>query len=166
MSQDKAEILKSDLCPATLTPSRPCELDHCPSINSSEKFWHTNCPASKEVLQSLAFFLAFLSFFFLSVTHRCFPALDEEEKGMTVQNTSQFNDGSRKNKDAEGVFHGGMWVYLGMTFANMPSQIYLIMNSAMLPPIEHRNDTVVIEFRQVVMKIYEDYTKSWYWILM
>lgn len=30
----------------------------------------------------------------------------------------------------------------------------------------HRNATVVIEARQVVMKIFEDYTQSWYWILM
>uniref|UniRef100_A0A673CUD8 Choline transporter-like protein n=1 Tax=Sphaeramia orbicularis TaxID=375764 RepID=A0A673CUD8_9TELE len=30
----------------------------------------------------------------------------------------------------------------------------------------HRNATVVIEARQVVMKIFEDYTQSWYWILI
>uniref|UniRef100_A0A671Y1T9 Choline transporter-like protein n=1 Tax=Sparus aurata TaxID=8175 RepID=A0A671Y1T9_SPAAU len=30
----------------------------------------------------------------------------------------------------------------------------------------HRNATVVIEARQVVMKIFEDYTQSWYWILL
>lgn len=30
----------------------------------------------------------------------------------------------------------------------------------------YRNATVVIEARQVVMKIFEDYTQSWYWILM
>lgn len=30
----------------------------------------------------------------------------------------------------------------------------------------HRNATVVIEARQAVMKIFEDYTQSWYWILM
>uniref|UniRef100_A0AAQ5YNH4 Choline transporter-like protein n=1 Tax=Amphiprion ocellaris TaxID=80972 RepID=A0AAQ5YNH4_AMPOC len=29
-----------------------------------------------------------------------------------------------------------------------------------------RNATVVIEARQVVMKIFEDYTQSWYWILL
>lgn len=47
--------------------------------------------------------------------------MDEEEKGMTVQNSSQFEDGSRKKKDAKDVVHGGMWVHLGMTFANVPS---------------------------------------------
>uniref|UniRef100_A0A8C6WQ87 Choline transporter-like protein n=1 Tax=Neogobius melanostomus TaxID=47308 RepID=A0A8C6WQ87_9GOBI len=30
----------------------------------------------------------------------------------------------------------------------------------------HRNATVVMEARQVVMKIFEDYTQSWYWILL
>uniref|UniRef100_A0A8C7FNF8 Choline transporter-like protein n=1 Tax=Oncorhynchus kisutch TaxID=8019 RepID=A0A8C7FNF8_ONCKI len=30
----------------------------------------------------------------------------------------------------------------------------------------YRNATVVIEARQVVMKIFEDYTQSWYWILI
>lgn len=30
----------------------------------------------------------------------------------------------------------------------------------------HRNATVVMEARQVVMKIFEDFTHCWYWILL
>ncbi|XP_076609163.1 choline transporter-like protein 2 isoform X2 [Chaetodon auriga] len=69
-------------------------------------------------------------------TRRCFPALGQKGGVITVGNSSQFDDGSGKMRDAKDLVDGV------------------------------KNATVVIEARQVVMKIFEDYTQSWYWILI
>lgn len=87
------EILRSGLCPAMLTPSKP-------------------------------------------FTRRCFPALGQKGGVITVGNNSHFDDGSGNIRDAKDLVDGV------------------------------KNATVVIEARQVVMKIFEDYTQSWYWILL
>ncbi|XP_075936158.1 choline transporter-like protein 2 isoform X2 [Anarhichas minor] len=69
-------------------------------------------------------------------TRRCFPALGQKEGVITVGNNSHFDDGSGTMRDAKDLVDGV------------------------------KNATVVIEARQVVMKIFEDYTQSWYWILI
>ncbi|XP_040917563.1 choline transporter-like protein 2 isoform X2 [Toxotes jaculatrix] len=69
-------------------------------------------------------------------TRRCFPALGQKGGVITVGNTSHFDDGTGKMRDAKDLVDGV------------------------------KNATVVIEARQVVMKIFEDYTQSWYWILI
>ncbi|XP_049924273.1 choline transporter-like protein 2 isoform X2 [Epinephelus moara] len=69
-------------------------------------------------------------------TRRCFPALGEKGGVITVGNSSTFDDGDGKIRDAKDLVDGV------------------------------KNATVVIEARQVVMKIFEDYTQSWYWILL
>ncbi|GLD60355.1 choline transporter-like protein 2 isoform X3 [Lates japonicus] len=69
-------------------------------------------------------------------TRRCFPALGLKGGLITVGNNSQFDDGMGKIRDAKDLVDGV------------------------------KNATVVIEARQVVMKIFEDYTQSWYWILL
>ncbi|XP_029945417.1 choline transporter-like protein 2 isoform X2 [Salarias fasciatus] len=69
-------------------------------------------------------------------TRRCFPALGKQDGVITVGNTSHFDDGSGNMRDAKDLVDGV------------------------------KNATVVIEARQVVMKIFEDYTQSWYWILI
>ncbi|XP_034567056.1 choline transporter-like protein 2 isoform X2 [Notolabrus celidotus] len=69
-------------------------------------------------------------------TRRCFPALGQKGGVITVGNNSHFDDGSGKIRDAKDLVDGV------------------------------KNATVVIEARQVVMKIFEDYTQSWYWILL
>ncbi|XP_063759355.1 choline transporter-like protein 2 isoform X2 [Eleginops maclovinus] len=69
-------------------------------------------------------------------TQRCFPALGLKGGLITVGNNSHFDDGSGKMRDAKDLVDGV------------------------------KNATVVMEARQVVMKIFEDYTKSWYWILI
>uniref|UniRef100_A0A665VZQ8 Choline transporter-like protein n=1 Tax=Echeneis naucrates TaxID=173247 RepID=A0A665VZQ8_ECHNA len=66
----------------------------------------------------------------------CFPALGQKGKVITVGNISSFDDGYGNMRDAKDLTS------------------------------PHRNATVVIEARQVVMKIFEDYTQSWYWILI
>uniref|UniRef100_A0A674D825 Choline transporter-like protein n=1 Tax=Salmo trutta TaxID=8032 RepID=A0A674D825_SALTR len=72
-----------------------------------------------------------------SITRRCFPALDQKKGGeITVGNNSKFDDGEGNIRDAKDLVAGV------------------------------KNATVVIEARQVVMKIFEDYTQSWYWILI
>ncbi|KAF7661383.1 hypothetical protein LDENG_00262710 [Lucifuga dentata] len=71
-----------------------------------------------------------------SFTRRCFPALGEKGGVITVGNNSHFEDGSGKIRDAKDLVDGV------------------------------KNATVAIEARQVVMKIFEDYTQSWYWILI
>uniref|UniRef100_A0A8C7QXZ5 Choline transporter-like protein n=1 Tax=Oncorhynchus mykiss TaxID=8022 RepID=A0A8C7QXZ5_ONCMY len=71
------------------------------------------------------------------VTRRCFPALDQKKGGeITVGNNSKFDDGEGNIRDAKDLVAGV------------------------------KNATVVIEARQVAMKIFEDYTQSWYWILI
>ncbi|XP_042248918.1 choline transporter-like protein 2 isoform X4 [Thunnus maccoyii] len=69
-------------------------------------------------------------------TRRCFPALGQKGGVITVGNSSHFEDGSGKMRDAKDLVDGV------------------------------KNATVVIEARQAVMKIFEDYTQSWYWILL
>ncbi|KAL0993018.1 hypothetical protein UPYG_G00102240 [Umbra pygmaea] len=69
-------------------------------------------------------------------TRRCFPALGQKGGQITVGNNSQFDDGRGNIRDANDLVAGV------------------------------KNATVVIEARQVVMKIFEDYTHSWYWILI
>ncbi|KAM6914223.1 choline transporter-like protein 2 isoform 2-T2 [Lycodopsis pacificus] len=69
-------------------------------------------------------------------TRRCFPALGKKGGVVTVGNNSHFDDGSGTMRDAKDLVDGV------------------------------KNATVVIEARQVVMKIFEDYTQSWYWILI
>ncbi|XP_010743276.1 choline transporter-like protein 2 isoform X2 [Larimichthys crocea] len=69
-------------------------------------------------------------------TRRCFPALGQTGGVITVGNNSHFDDGSGNMRDAKDLVDGV------------------------------KNATVVIEARQVAMKIFEDYTQSWYWILI
>lgn len=69
-------------------------------------------------------------------TRRCFPALGQKGGVITVGNSSHFEDGSGNMRDAKDLVDGV------------------------------KNATVVIEARQAVMKIFEDYTQSWYWILL
>ncbi|KAM7386284.1 hypothetical protein PAMA_009090 [Pampus argenteus] len=69
-------------------------------------------------------------------TRRCLPSLGIKGGVITVGNNSKFDDGSGKMRDAKDLLDGV------------------------------KNATVVIEARQTVMKIFEDYTQSWYWILI
>uniref|UniRef100_A0A673XNT1 Choline transporter-like protein n=1 Tax=Salmo trutta TaxID=8032 RepID=A0A673XNT1_SALTR len=70
-------------------------------------------------------------------TRRCFPALGQKKGGeITVGNNSKFDDGEGNIRDAKDLVAGV------------------------------KNATVVIEARQVAMKIFEDYTQSWYWIII
>uniref|UniRef100_A0A8C7S3A0 Choline transporter-like protein n=1 Tax=Oncorhynchus mykiss TaxID=8022 RepID=A0A8C7S3A0_ONCMY len=135
-------ILSSGLCPAMLTPSKPCKygsslfcspiLSTCPSsIPLSRTPQHSIWPAHppqfrnlkkvKDIILAALPYCCVFSFTPLPlppVTRRCFPALDQKKGGeITVGNNS-------------------------------------------------KNATVVIEARQVAMKIFEDYTQSWYWILI
>ncbi|XP_068193560.1 choline transporter-like protein 2 isoform X2 [Antennarius striatus] len=69
-------------------------------------------------------------------TRRCFPALGQKGGVITVGNNSHFEDENGKIRDAKDLVDGV------------------------------KNASVVIEARQVAMKIFEDYTQSWYWILI
>ncbi|XP_037400694.1 choline transporter-like protein 2 isoform X2 [Pygocentrus nattereri] len=69
-------------------------------------------------------------------TRRCFPALGLKGNEITVGNQTTFDDGVNQNRKA----------------------------SDLLPAV--KNATIVIETRMVVMKIFEDYTQSWYWIVI
>ncbi|XP_067333779.1 choline transporter-like protein 2 isoform X2 [Channa argus] len=71
-----------------------------------------------------------------SFTRRCFPSLGKTGNVITVGNSTQFDDGSGKMVDAKDLINGVT------------------------------NATVVMEARQVVTKIFEDFTQSWYWILL
>ncbi|KAF4092704.1 hypothetical protein AMELA_G00023950 [Ameiurus melas] len=69
-------------------------------------------------------------------TRRCFPALGIKENEITVGNSTSFQDGQGKTVKA----------------------------SDLLPAV--KNATIVAETRMVVMKIFEDFTVSWYWIIL
>ncbi|KAG7279697.1 hypothetical protein CRUP_011629 [Coryphaenoides rupestris] len=69
-------------------------------------------------------------------TRRCFPALGGKLGSITVGNSTRFDDGTGNIRDAKDLVDGV------------------------------KNATVVIEARLVVMKIFQDYTRSWYWILI
>uniref|UniRef100_A0A4W4GLT2 Choline transporter-like protein n=1 Tax=Electrophorus electricus TaxID=8005 RepID=A0A4W4GLT2_ELEEL len=71
-----------------------------------------------------------------AVTQRCFPALGKMKGVVTVGNKTTFEDGEGKRREA----------------------------SELLPAVG--NATVVIEARMVVTKIFEDFTQSWYWIIL
>ncbi|XP_073721096.1 choline transporter-like protein 2 isoform X2 [Misgurnus anguillicaudatus] len=67
---------------------------------------------------------------------RCFPSMGKKGGTITVGDSETFVDADGNKRNAKDLVDG-------MT-----------------------NATVVIEGRQVAMKIFEDYTKSWYWILI
>ncbi|XP_056608537.1 choline transporter-like protein 2 isoform X2 [Triplophysa dalaica] len=67
---------------------------------------------------------------------RCFPSLGKKGEVITVGDKETFDDGEGNTRNAKDLIAGV------------------------------KNATVVMEGRQVAMKIFEDYTKSWYWILI
>ncbi|XP_053095212.1 choline transporter-like protein 2 isoform X1 [Pangasianodon hypophthalmus] len=69
-------------------------------------------------------------------TRRCFPALGIKGNEVTVGNSTDFQDGEGRTVQAKDL----------------------------LPAV--KNATIVAETRIVVMKIFEDFTQSWYWILL
>lgn len=112
-----------------------------------------------------------------SVTRRCFPALFKKGGIITVGNSSTFDDGSGNMRNAKDLVDGVKWVHQvfsdGMkvaaglrTIIKRIRRNFTLWNWIKTQVCLRRNATVVIEARQVVMKIFEDYTQSWYWILM
>ncbi|KAA0706118.1 Choline transporter-like protein 2 [Triplophysa tibetana] len=67
---------------------------------------------------------------------RCFPSLGKKGEVITVGDKETFDDGEGNTRNAKDLIAGV------------------------------KNATIVMEGRQVAMKIFEDYTKSWYWILI
>ncbi|XP_051988295.1 choline transporter-like protein 2 isoform X2 [Xyrauchen texanus] len=67
---------------------------------------------------------------------RCFPTLGKKGQTITVGDMETFDDGRGNIRNAKDLVAG------------------------------MKNATIVMEGRQVAMKIFEDYTKSWYWILI
>ncbi|CAI5796330.1 Choline transporter-like protein [Podarcis lilfordi] len=87
------EVLKDDLCPAMLTPSKP-------------------------------------------LARRCLPAVSSKKGVIMVGNKTTFNDGKGHERNVTELLEGA------------------------------KKANVVLEARQVAMKIFEDYTVSWYWIII
>ncbi|XP_015204583.1 choline transporter-like protein 2 isoform X2 [Lepisosteus oculatus] len=69
-------------------------------------------------------------------SRRCFPALQTSKGVITVGNDTTFNDGRGKVRNVTELLEGA------------------------------KKANMVLEARQVAMKIFEDYTQSWYWILL
>uniref|UniRef100_A0A670JY43 Choline transporter-like protein n=1 Tax=Podarcis muralis TaxID=64176 RepID=A0A670JY43_PODMU len=90
---DAPEVLKDDLCPAMLTPSKP-------------------------------------------LARRCLPAVSSKKGVIMVGNKTTFNDGKGHERNVTELLEGA------------------------------KKANVVLEARQVAMKIFEDYTVSWYWIII
>ncbi|KAM9311288.1 choline transporter-like protein 2 [Gastrophryne carolinensis] len=70
-------------------------------------------------------------------TRRCFPAINIKKGVVMVGNETTFDDGSgQRNRNVSDLVEGA------------------------------KKANVVLEARQVAMKIFEDYTVSWYWIIL
>ncbi|XP_018417918.1 PREDICTED: choline transporter-like protein 2 isoform X2 [Nanorana parkeri] len=70
-------------------------------------------------------------------TRRCFPAINSDKGVITVGNVTTFDDGrGQKQRNVSDLLEGA------------------------------KKANVVLEARQVAMKIFEDYTVSWYWIII
>ncbi|XP_066564114.1 choline transporter-like protein 2 isoform X2 [Amia ocellicauda] len=69
-------------------------------------------------------------------TRRCFPALQTKKGTVSVGNDTVFDDGRGKIRNVTDLLDGA------------------------------KNANVVLQARQVAMKIFEDYTQSWYWIII
>ncbi|KAK6469055.1 choline transporter-like protein 2 isoform X3 [Huso huso] len=69
-------------------------------------------------------------------TRRCFPALRAKKGVITVDNHTTFDDGMGERRNVTDLLEGA------------------------------KKANVVLEARQVAMKIFEDYTVSWHWILL
>ncbi|KAG9343953.1 hypothetical protein JZ751_013342 [Albula glossodonta] len=71
----------------------------------------------------------------LVITRRCLPALGKKDGAVVVGNLTIFDDGFGTSSKADDFLEGA------------------------------KKANVVVEARQVAMRIFEDYTQSWYWIL-
>ncbi|XP_066449685.1 choline transporter-like protein 2 isoform X1 [Eleutherodactylus coqui] len=69
-------------------------------------------------------------------TRRCFPAINVKKGVVMVGNATTFYDGDQKQRNVTDLVEGA------------------------------KKANVVLEARQVAMKIFEDYTVSWYWIII
>nr|XP_033780094.1 choline transporter-like protein 2 isoform X2 [Geotrypetes seraphini] len=69
-------------------------------------------------------------------TQRCFPAISSSKGVIMVGNETEFDDGRGKTRNVTDLVEGA------------------------------KKANVVLEARQVAMKIFEDYTVSWYWIII
>ncbi|MGH0152950.1 UNVERIFIED_CONTAM: hypothetical protein FKN15_022973 [Acipenser sinensis] len=69
-------------------------------------------------------------------TRRCFPALRAKKGMITIDNHTTFDDGMGERRNVTDLLEGA------------------------------KKANVVLEARQVAMKIFEDYTVSWHWILL
>uniref|UniRef100_A0A3B4BQ95 Choline transporter-like protein n=1 Tax=Pygocentrus nattereri TaxID=42514 RepID=A0A3B4BQ95_PYGNA len=103
------------------------------------------CPTTQVCAHSVLF-LSFIIVHFpqlrvTGITRRCFPALGLKGNEITVGNQTTFDDGVNQNRKA-------------------------ILKTRLGVFNVRRNATIVIETRMVVMKIFEDYTQSWYWIVI
>uniref|UniRef100_H3AA30 Choline transporter-like protein n=1 Tax=Latimeria chalumnae TaxID=7897 RepID=H3AA30_LATCH len=70
------------------------------------------------------------------LTQRCIPAFQKKKGVLTVGNATTFDDGERGQTNVTKLLEGA------------------------------KKANVVLEARQIAMKIFEDYTVSWYWILL
>uniref|UniRef100_A0A8C5I0Q7 Choline transporter-like protein n=1 Tax=Gouania willdenowi TaxID=441366 RepID=A0A8C5I0Q7_GOUWI len=94
------------------------------------------CTACESLLNKYCGMVSVLQRINPLTTQRCFPALGLSGGVITVGNNSQFDEGDGKIREAKDLLDGV------------------------------KNATVVIKARHVVMKVFEDYTQSWYWILL
>uniref|UniRef100_A0A8C9UBR5 Choline transporter-like protein n=1 Tax=Scleropages formosus TaxID=113540 RepID=A0A8C9UBR5_SCLFO len=72
------------------------------------------------------------------LSRRCFPAFSKKNGVLVVGNQTTFDDGQGKIRNAKDLLEGA----------------------------GHYGITIFREARQLAMKIFEDYTHSWYWILI
>ncbi|NXO25761.1 CTL2 protein, partial [Cisticola juncidis] len=70
------------------------------------------------------------------VARRCFPAIQAKQGVIMVGNETTYDDGRGRRRNVTDLLEGA------------------------------RKANVVLETRQLAMKIFEDYTVSWYWIIM
>ena len=107
----------------------------------------------------------------LAVVRRCLPALSSRGGVLTVGNATSYEDGSGQLRNVSELLQGARWDGGGgpPNRGGGGSQLWEMGGG---PRIFTgwgrccRSANAVLEGRQLAMRIFEDYTVSWYWIVM
>ena len=100
----------------------------------------------------------------LAVVRRCLPALSSRGGVLTVGNATSYEDGSGQLRNVSELLQGARWDGGGggPSFGKWGGGPRIFTGWGRCC----RSANAVLEGRQLAMRIFEDYTVSWYWIVM
>ncbi|MGH0152970.1 UNVERIFIED_CONTAM: hypothetical protein FKN15_023855 [Acipenser sinensis] len=97
-------------------------------------------------------------------TRRCFPALRAKKGMITIDNHTTFDDGMGERRNVTDLLEGAKKANVVLEARQVAMKIFEDYTVSWHWILLKAN--VVLEARQVAMKIFEDYTVSWHWILL